>query len=131
MREALTGFRDISEIETSGGVLFEWAGDALAGVMDGELVVRAEGGGWAPVTGDLDECLGRAAEVVIDECLVRWHSELRAGGLDAYQAMLALVRHDPEREQLQRILLGVTRGADRDLAQLAVTCLGHVGRTEP
>ncbi|MCG8922061.1 hypothetical protein [Lentzea sp. CC55] len=49
---------------------------------------------------------------------------------DAYQAMLALVRHDPEREQLQRVLLDVVSGSDRDLAQLAVTCLGHVGRID-
>lgn len=44
--------------------------------------------------------------------------------------MLALVRHDPEREQLQRILLEKTRGPVPGLRQLAVTCLGHVGDIE-
>ncbi|WP_143138993.1 hypothetical protein [Lentzea waywayandensis] len=130
VREELDGWRDITETEALGGVVFEWDGDPLVGVVDDELVVRAEGGGWATVTGDVGEWLDRAAGVVLDECVVRWHGELRAGGLDAYQAMLALVRHDPEREQLQRILLDVTRGADRGLAQLAVTCLGHVGRID-
>jgi hypothetical protein len=42
--------------------------------------------------------------------------------------MPALVHHDPEREQLQRILLGHTRHPE--LRQLAVTCLGHVGRLD-
>lgn len=130
VRAALEDWRDIREVPALGGLVFEWDGDPLVGVVDDELVVRAEGGGWAAVTGDVDEWLARSADVVIAECVVRWHGELRAGGLDAYQAMLALVRHDPEREQLQRILLDVTRGADRDLAQLAVTCLGHVGRID-
>ncbi|MFD4639282.1 hypothetical protein ACFWN2_18330 [Lentzea sp. NPDC058436] len=130
VRAALDGWRDITETEALGGVVFEWDGDPLAGVVDGELVVRVEGGGWAAATGDLDESLGRSAGVVIEECVVRWRGELRAGGIPAFQAMLALVRHDPERAQLQRILLGVVDGADRQLAQLAVTCLGHVGRID-
>ncbi|MDX8146658.1 hypothetical protein SK854_31405 [Lentzea sp. BCCO 10_0061] len=130
VRAALEDWRDVREVPGLGGLVFEWDGDPLVGVVDDELVVRAEGGGWATVTGDIDEWLARSADVVIAECVVRWHGELRAGGLDANQAMLALVRHDPEREQLQRILLDVTRGADRDLAQLAVTCLGHVGRID-
>jgi hypothetical protein len=130
VRAELDGWRGITETDALGGVVFEWDGDPLAGVVDGELLVRVTGGGWATATGELDELLHRSAEVVIDECVIRWHGELRAGGLDAYQAMLALVRHDPEREELQRILLGITRGADRDLAQLAVTCLGHVGRID-
>ncbi|MET9229390.1 hypothetical protein [Lentzea sp. NPDC003310] len=130
VRAALEGWRDITETEALGGVVFEWAGDPLVGVVDGALVVRAEGG-WATATGPLDEALDRSAGVVIDECVVRWHGELRAGGLPAFQAMLALVRHDPEREQLQRVLLDVVdHGPDRDLAQLAVTCLGHVGRID-
>ncbi|MFJ5988963.1 hypothetical protein [Lentzea sp. NPDC092896] len=130
VREALEGWRDIVEVPALGGLVFEWAGDPLVGVVDDELVVRAEGGRWKTVSGDLDDWLGRSAGVVLDECVVRWHGELRAGGLDAYQAMLALVRHDPERVQLQHILLDVTRGDDRGLAALAVTCLGHVGRID-
>ncbi|GHH45183.1 hypothetical protein [Lentzea cavernae] len=130
VRAALGGWRGISETEALGGIVFEWDGDPVAAVVDDELVVRVEGGGWATATGALEELLDHSAEVVIDECVVRWHGELRAGGIPAFQAMLALVRHDPEREQLQRILLGITRGADRDLAQLAVTCLGHVGRID-
>ncbi|MGW6449109.1 hypothetical protein [Lentzea sp. NPDC055074] len=130
VRAALEGWRGITEVEALGGVVFEWDGDAVAGVVDGELVVRVEGGGWATATGDLHEALGRSSDVVIDECVVRWHGELRAGGVPAYQAMLALVRHDPERESLQRVLLTVVDGSDRDLAHLAVTCLGHVGRID-
>lgn len=130
VRAALKEWRDIREVPGIGGLVFEWDGDPLVGVVDDELVVRAEGGGWSTVTGDIDEWLAKSADVVLAECVVRWHEQLRAGGLDAYQAMLALVRHDPEREQLQRVLLDVTRGADRDLAQLAVTCLGHVGRID-
>lgn len=130
VRAALDGWRGISETEAPGGVVFEWDGDPLVGVVDDELVVRVEGGGWARAAGDLDELLDQSAGVVLEECVIRWHAELRNGGFDAYQAMLALVRHDPEREQLQRVLLDVVSGSDRDLAQLAVTCLGHVGRID-
>ncbi|MFC3896048.1 hypothetical protein ACFOWZ_31620 [Lentzea rhizosphaerae] len=98
--------------------------------MDDELIVRVEGGGWAPATtGDLSELVERSAEIVIAECVVRWHAELRAGDpVEASRAMLALVRHDPEREQLQRLLLDLTRHPQ--LGQLAVTCLGHVARND-
>jgi hypothetical protein len=131
VREALTGFSQMREIEMPGGVLFEWDDDLLVAVGNDELRVRVDGG-WATPTGDYDlaEVIEHAAGVVIAECVVRWHRQLRAGGYDAFQAMLDLVRHDPEREQLQRILLDVTGGADRELAQLAVTCLGHVGRID-
>lgn len=130
VRASLTGWSQIREVEMLGGLVFEWDGDPFVGVVDGELVVRVEGGGWAEVTGDVDELLDRAAGVVLAECVVRWHEQVRAGGQDAFQAMLDLVRHDPEREQLQRILLDKTYGADRDLAYLAVVCLGHVGRID-
>ncbi|USX52049.1 hypothetical protein [Lentzea sp. HUAS12] len=130
VREALDGWRGITATEALGGVVFEWDGDPLVGVVGDELVMRVEGGGWATAKGDLGDVLERSAEVVLDECVVRWHGELRAGGMPAFRAVLALVRHDPEREELQRVLLGVVDGTDRDLAQLAVTCLGHVGRID-
>ena len=113
-----------------GGLVFDWDGDPLVGVVDDELIVRVEGGGWSTVTGDITEWIDRSAVVVLAECVVRWHQVVHAGGFDAFQAMLDLVRHDPEREQLQRILLDKTRGEDRALAQLAATCLGHVGRID-
>lgn len=130
VRATLGEWSQIREVEMLGGLVFEWDGDPLVGVVDGELIVRAEGGGWATVTGEVEAWVDRAAGVVLAECVVRWHEQVRAGGRDAFQAMLDLVRHDPEREQLQRILLGKTRGADRDLAYLAVVCLGHVGRID-
>ena len=127
VRAALDGWGDVREVEMLGGLVFEWDGDPLVGVVDDELIVRVPSG-WETATGDLDEVIQRAADVVLAECVERWHVQLRAGGDDAFRAMLALVRHDPEREQLQRILLDHTRHPQ--LRQLAVTCLGHVGRID-
>jgi hypothetical protein len=126
VRAALDGLRQLREIEMFGGVVFEWDGDPLVGVVDDELIVRVPSG-WETAAGDLDELIRRAADVVIAECVVRWHAQLRAGGDDAPRAMLALAHHDPEREQLQRILLDHI-GPPR-LGQLAMTCLGHVARS--
>lgn len=58
--------------------------------------------------------------------MTRWHAQLREGGDDAYRAMLALTRHDPEREQLQRTLLDYTH--DPKFGEYAVMCLGYMGR---
>ncbi|MDX8055525.1 hypothetical protein SK571_39635 [Lentzea sp. BCCO 10_0798] len=129
VREALSGFGPMREVEMPGGVVFEWDGDALAGVENGVLRVRVEDG-WAAVPdhADLSDVTRRAADVVIAECVARWHEDLRALGPDAHRAMLALVHHDPEREQLQRILLGCT--TKPELRELAVTCLGHMGRLD-
>jgi hypothetical protein len=44
--------------------------------------------------------------------------------------MLGLVHHDQDRERLQHLLLDHTRGPVPGLRQLAVTCLGHVGRLD-
>jgi hypothetical protein len=107
VRAALDGYRYVSETSAQGGVVFEWG---------------------AGVTGDVAEWIERSSEVVIAECVVRRHGELRAGGINAAQAMLGLVHHEPDREQLQRILLGHTRHPE--LRRLAVTCLGHVGRLD-
>lgn len=128
VRAALTGFSQMREIEMLGGVVFEWDGDALARVENGVVQVRVEDGWAAPAGHDLAEAIRQAADVVIAECVVRWHEQLRVGGDDAYRAMLALVHHDPEREQLQRLLLDHT--THPELRQLAVTCLGHVGRLD-
>ncbi|MGW6933213.1 hypothetical protein ACWGE0_24365 [Lentzea sp. NPDC054927] len=128
VREALDGYRYVTETSALGGVVFEWGGDPLVGVVNDEVIVRAEGGGWAVVTGDLAESIERSSEVVVAECVVRWHEELPAGGIAASQAMLGLVHHEPDREQLQRLLLDHTRHPE--LRQLAVTCLGHVGRLD-
>lgn len=127
VRAALDDWGQLREIEMFGGVVFEWDGDPLVGVVDGELIVRVPSG-WETAAGDLDELIRRAADVVIAECVVRWHAQLRAGGDDAPRAMLALAHHDPEREQLQRILLDHI-GHPR-LGQLAMTCLGHVARID-
>ncbi|KJK35220.1 hypothetical protein UK23_43025 [Lentzea aerocolonigenes] len=129
VREALDGYRYVTETSALGGVVFEWDGDPLVGVVDDELVVRASGGGWQTVTGDVAEWIRRSADVVIAECVVRWHAELRAGEpVAASRAMLGLVHHEPDREQLQRLLLEHTRHPD--LRHLAVTCLGHMGRLD-
>jgi hypothetical protein len=129
VREALDGYRYVTETSALGGVVFEWDGDPLVGVVDDELVVRASGGGWQTVTGDIAEWIRRSADVVIAECVVRWHAELRAGDpVAASRAMLGLVHHEPDREQLQRLLLGLT--GHPALGQLAITCLGHVGRLD-
>lgn len=128
VRVALEDYRDVSETSALGGVVFEWDGAPLVGVIDGGLIVRAEGGGWAPVTGDVADWIRRSADVVIAEYVVRCHEELRSGGFPAADAMLGLVHHEPDRERLQRILLDHTRHPE--LRQLAVTCLGHVGRLD-
>jgi hypothetical protein len=128
VRAALDGYRYVNETSALGGVVFEWGGDPLVGVVNDELMVRVPGGGWAAVTGDVADWLERSSEVVIAECVVRWHDQLRAGGFEASQAMLGLVHHEPDREQLQRILLDHTHHPA--LRQLAVTCLGHVGRLD-
>ncbi|MGW4213969.1 hypothetical protein ACWEIJ_38710 [Lentzea sp. NPDC004789] len=86
VRAALDGYRYVSETSALGGVVFEWDGDPLVGVVDDELVVRVPGGGWETV------------------------------------------HHEPDRGRLQRMLLDHTRHPV--LRQLAVTCLGHVGRLE-
>lgn len=129
VRAALEGWGNVREAEMFGGLVFDWDGDPLVGVVDGELIVRAEGGGWETVTGDLDELIGNSARIVLAECVVRWHAQLSAGGFEASRALLALVHHDEEREQLQRLLLDLTRPG-HELRQLAVTCLGHVGRLD-
>lgn len=129
VREELDGWRGVQEREGLGGRVFDWDGDPLVGVVNGEVVVRVEGGGWETATGELDELISRSAKIVIDECVARWHSQLSAGGFDAARALLALVHHDEEREQLQRLLLDLTR-LGHELRQLAVTCLGHVGRLD-
>jgi hypothetical protein len=49
------------------------------------------------------------------ECVVRWHAQLRAGGDDAFRAMLALVHHDPERDRLEDIGIYEVRTAPGDL----------------
>lgn len=130
VREALAGFGPMREAETPGGVVFEWDGDALAGVEDGVVRVRAEDGWATPADHDLAEAIQQAAGVVLAECVARWHDQLRAGGDDAYRAMLGLVHHDEDRERLQRLLLDHTRGPVPGLHRLAVTCLGHVGRLD-
>src|SRR5690349_2362270 len=99
VRAALDGYRYVSETSTPGGVVFEWDGDPLVGVVDDELVVRVPGGGWETVTGDVGAWIERSSEVVIAECVQRWHDELRGGGIEASQAMLGLVHHEPDREQ--------------------------------
>jgi hypothetical protein len=126
VRGAVQGYGPLCEVEMFGGLVFDWDGDPFVGVVNDEVIVRAEGGGWQTATGDLDELVRRAAEVVLAECVVRWHAQVREGGDESFRAMLALVRHDPEREQLQRLLLDHT--AHPRLAQLAITCLGHVAR---
>ena len=64
------------------------------------------------------------------ECLARWHAQVAADdSIDAARAMLALTHHEPGREQWQRTLTAHTR-ARTALSQLAVTCLGHVGRLD-
>ncbi len=130
VRAALEDYRYVSETSALGGVVFEWGGDPLVGVVDGDLVVRAGGGGWTTVTGDIAAWIERSSEVVIAECVARWHDELRAGGQPAAQAMLGLTHHEPDREQLQRMLLSRTQTTGPDLRRLAVTCLGHVGRLD-
>lgn len=128
VRAHLAGNDQMREIEMYGGLVFEWDGDPFVGVVDDELIVRVPGGGWETATGDLAELIRLAGEVVIAECVVRWHAQLRDGGDDAFRAMLALVHHDPEREQLQRLLLDHVEHPR--LGQLAVTCLGHVARLD-
>lgn len=129
VREALDGYRYVTETSALGGVVFEWGGDPLVGVVNDEVIVRVEGGGWSGVTGDLADWIARSSEVVVAECVVRWHEELPAGGIVASQAMLGLVHHEPDRVRLQRLLLDHTRPG-HELRQLAVTCLGHVGRLD-
>lgn len=128
VRVAVRGYAPLREVEMFGGLVFDWDGDPFVGVVHDAVIVRAEGGGWRTATGDLDELVRRAAEVVVAECVVRWHDQVRSGGDDAFRAVLALVHHDPEREQLQRLLLDHTRHPA--LRQLAVACLGHVGRLD-
>jgi hypothetical protein len=128
VRVAVQGYEPLGEAEMFGGVVFDWDGDPFVGVVNDEVVVRVEGGGWQTATDDLDELVRRAAEVVVAECVVRWHAQVAEGGDDAFRALLALVHHDPEREQLQRILLDHI-GHPR-LGQLAITCLGHVARLD-
>lgn len=128
VREALTGYGGMTETPAPGGVIFEWSGDPLIGVLDNEVVVRAEGGGWTPATGDLEGDLERASEVVIAECLVRWHEDLAKDRYTASNAMLALVKHEPDRTALQHVLLTLTHHPE--LRYLAVVCLGHVGRLD-
>jgi hypothetical protein len=127
VRAALEGYGPLREVEMFGGLVFDWDGDPFVGVVDDEVIVRVPRG-WAPATGDLEDSVESAAEVVLAECVVRWHAQVREGGSDAFRAMLNLVRHDPEREQLQRLLLDHTRRPA--LRELAVTCLGHVGRLD-
>lgn len=129
VRAALDGWGQIREIEMLGGLVFEWDGDPLVGVVNEELIVRVPDG-WEIATGNLADLIERAADVVLAECVDRWHDELKAGGHDAAQAMLNLVRHDPDREQLQRILLDLTCSTCLGLHRLAVTCLGHIGRID-
>ncbi|WP_394616793.1 hypothetical protein JNUCC0626_45415 [Lentzea sp. JNUCC 0626] len=124
VRAALAGYGPMREVEMPGGVVFEWDGDAVASVQNGVARVRVEGG-WATVTGDVGTAVLLACRVVLAECVEGWHEEIWALGPGASQALLALVRHDPEREQLQRLLLDLTHRPE--LRQLAVTCLGHIG----
>ncbi|MFS8096029.1 hypothetical protein LFM09_02725 [Lentzea alba] len=126
VRAAVAGYGPLTEVEMFGGVVVDWDGDPFVGVVDDEVIVRVPGGGWEPATGDLQDAVNRAAGVVLAECVVRWHEQLREQGDDSYRAMLALTQHDPEREQLQRTLLGLLRHPK--LGQLAFTCLGHLAR---
>ncbi|WP_258952409.1 hypothetical protein [Lentzea californiensis] len=109
VREALAGYGPMREIEMPGGVLFEWDDDLLAAVGNDELRVRVKDG-WVTSTGDHDlaEVIEHAAGVVVAECVVRWHEQLRAGGDDAYRAMLGLVH---VRRRHRRSFAG--RGSDR------------------
>lgn len=128
VRAAVAGFSQLREVEMLGGLVFEWDGDPFIGVVNDEVIVRVPGGDWATATGDLGDLVRRAADVVLAECVVRWHDQLREGGDEAFHAMLALTHHEPDREQLQRILLELTRHPV--LRALAITCLGHVGRLD-
>ncbi|MDX8034313.1 hypothetical protein SK803_29195 [Lentzea sp. BCCO 10_0856] len=128
VRAAMDNYRYVTETSALGGVVFECDGDPLVGVVNDEVIIRVEGGGWAAVTGDLAEWIERSSEVVIAEWVVRWHEELGADSIAASRAMLGLVHHEPDREQLQRLLLDHT--CHPELRQLAVTCLGHVGRLD-
>ncbi|MFI6099585.1 hypothetical protein ACIA8G_28850 [Lentzea sp. NPDC051213] len=127
VREALAGYGPLREVEVPGGLVFEWDGDPLARVVDGEIAVRAQDG-WAAPAGDLQDAVNRAAGIVLAECVAGWHEQLRAGGEEANRAMLALTQHEPDREALQRLLLARTGSTDFWLRQLAFTCLGHVSR---
>ena len=130
VRAVLEGWRNVREVEMFGGLVFLWDGDPLIGVVNDELIVRVEGGGWSTVTGDVAEWVERSSKVVLAEAVVHWRGHLHTGGIDAMAAMMDLVHHDRDREGLQRILLDKTHDSNRAFARLAVTCLGRIGRID-
>ncbi|ANZ38832.1 hypothetical protein BBK82_24965 [Lentzea guizhouensis] len=130
LRAALDGYGPLREVTEPGGLGFEWDGDLLARVVGDEVLVRSVAG-WTVATGDLRAAVNGAARVVLDECVARWHEQLAsADPAGSTRAMLALTHHEPDRAALQRLLLDHVRHPDRNLRQLAVTCLGHVGRLD-
>ena len=83
VRAALEGWGNVREVEMFGGLVFDWDGDPLVGVVDDELIVRVEGGGWSTVTGDVAEWVERSSKVVLAEAVVHWRGHLHTGGIDA------------------------------------------------